>query len=128
MGINRGFSAGGFLRVKAGLENVKTHHVAGRVVQSEGEEIEFDDGVEALGEIVEKCAKIALLGDDLADFEQGFKLAPGVFERRSRGRCRRGNDVVGHRIRIAPARREAQPKGKMRGVHGRLFAGEKVVV
>ena len=62
----------------ARFENVEAHDVAGGIVESEREEIEIDDGVEALGEIVEKCGEVALLGDGFADFEEGFELAAGV--------------------------------------------------
>ena len=96
MAVDGGLGAGGFFCVDTCFQNVETHDVARGIVEGEGEEVEFDDGMKALGEVVEKRGEIALLGDDFADFEQGFELAPGVFERRSRGRCRRRNDVVRH--------------------------------
>jgi hypothetical protein len=46
---------------------------------------------------VEKRGKIALLRDGLADFEQGFELTPGVFERGGKRHFRRRNDGVRHR-------------------------------
>src|SRR5207245_1451598 len=90
-------SAGGLFAGDARFKNVETHDVARRIVQNEGEEVKVHDGVETLGEIVEKRGKVALLGDGLADFEQGFKLTPGVFERRSGRHFRRRNDVFRHK-------------------------------
>jgi len=65
-------------------------------VKDEREEVEVDDGVEAAGKVVEKRGEIALLGDSLADFEQGFELTPGMLERRSKGDFGRGNDRLRH--------------------------------
>jgi hypothetical protein len=76
---------------------VETHNVACGIVENEGEEVEVDYGVQAFGEVVEKRGKIPLLGDGLADFEQGFELTPGVFERRGRRHFRRRNDVFRHK-------------------------------
>jgi hypothetical protein len=62
-------------------------------MERQGEEIEIDDGVEALGEIVEEFREIALLRDGFADFEKGFELAAGVLVGgvgASRGRGDRG--------------------------------------
>jgi hypothetical protein len=62
-------------------------------MERQGEEIEIDDGVEALGEIVEEFREIALLLDGFADFEKGFELAAGVLVGgvgASRGRGDRG--------------------------------------
>jgi hypothetical protein len=58
---------------------MEPHDIARGIVENEGEEVEIDDGVQALGKVVEQRAKIALPSDGLADFEQGFKLTPGVF-------------------------------------------------
>jgi hypothetical protein len=66
-------------------------------VEDEGEEVEVHDGVEALGEVMKKRRKIALLGDGLADFEQGFELTPGVFKRGGERHFRRGDDGIRHR-------------------------------
>ena len=66
------------------------------IVQGEREEIEIDDRVQASGKVVEKRGKIALLGDGLADFQQGFELTARVFRRRRGRRFRRGNDRVRH--------------------------------
>jgi hypothetical protein len=66
-------------------------------MKNESEEIEVNHGVEAAGKVVEKRREIALLGDDLADFEQGFELTPGVFKRRSEYDFRRRDDGFRHR-------------------------------
>jgi hypothetical protein len=59
-------------------------------VEREREEIEIDNGVEALGEIVEEFVEIALLRNGFADFEKGFELAAGVLVRFRSGRGRGG--------------------------------------
>lgn len=89
-------TAGWLFAGDARFQNVEAHDVARRVVKYEGEEVELHDGVQAAGEVVEKRGKIALLRDGFADFQQGFELAPGVFERRGERRFRRRNDVVRH--------------------------------
>jgi hypothetical protein len=75
---------------------METHNVPRRIVKDETEEVEFDNQVEARGKVVEKRGKIALLGDGLADFQQGFELTPGVFERGGEHHFRRRNDGVRH--------------------------------
>ena len=90
-------TASGLFARDAGFKNVKTHDVARSIVENEGEEVEVNDGVQARGEVVEKRGEIALLGDGLADFEQGFKLTPGVFERGGERHFRRGDDRIRHR-------------------------------
>src|SRR5713101_1759920 len=80
----------------ARFKNVETHDVARGVVENESEKVEVHDGVETLGEVVEKRGEVALLGDGLANLEQGFKLTPGVFERRSGRHFRRRKDVFRH--------------------------------
>lgn len=77
--VHGSFGADVFVVGDARLENVKAHDVADGIVKSERQEIEIDDGVEALGEIVEEDGEVALLGDGFADFEEGFELAAGVF-------------------------------------------------
>ncbi len=79
MAVDGRFGADVFVVRDARFENVEAHDVASGIVESEREEIEIDDGVEALGEIVEECGEVALLGDGFADFEEGFELAAGVF-------------------------------------------------
>jgi hypothetical protein len=64
-----------------GFKNVEPHDVPDGIVEDKTEEVEFDNGVQAAGKVVEERGQIALLGDGLADFKQGFELAPGVFER-----------------------------------------------
>src|SRR5229473_3238503 len=81
----------------ARLEDVQAHDVLDGVVKDEGEEIEIDDGVETLGKVVEQRGEIALLGDGLADFEQGFELTPGMFKRGGERHFRRGDDGFRHR-------------------------------
>jgi len=46
---------------------------------------------------VEKRGEIALLGDGLADFEQGFELTPRMFKRGGERHFRRGDDGIRHR-------------------------------
>ena len=90
MAVDGRFGADMFVVRDARFENMEAHDVAHGIVEREREEIEIDDGVEALGEIVEKFVEIALLGDGFADFEQGFELAAGVLVGRLggvRGRC-----------------------------------------
>src|SRR5208282_177211 len=69
----------GFVRFVS-FEDVQSHSVSGRVVENEGEKIELQNGVEALGELMEKAFEVALLGDGFADFEKRFELAAGVLE------------------------------------------------
>ena len=83
--------------IDARFENMEAHDVAHGIMQYEREKIEIDDGMEALGELVEKRGKIALLGNRLADFEQSSELPPGVFKRRGKRYFRRRNDVFRHR-------------------------------
>ena len=78
------------------FQNVEAHDVTGRLVKDEREEVEVDDGVKARGKIVEKRGEIALLGDSLADFEQGFELTPGVFKRGGERHFRRRDDGIRH--------------------------------
>ena len=120
MTVHWRFVAGLGVRWMAGFEDVQTHNIARGIVKDEGEEVKVDDGVEALGEVVEKRGKIALLGDGLADFEQGFELAPGVFERRGERRFRRRNDVVRHRKQNSTRAGE----GSTEGMGGRVRGGE----
>src|SRR5438132_9262780 len=85
MAFDRRFHAGDFFRGDARFENMKTHHVADRIVEDESQEVEFNDGVQAAGKVVEKRGEIALLGDGFADFEQRFELTPGMLEGRGEG-------------------------------------------
>jgi hypothetical protein len=75
---------------------VEAHDITHGIVEHEGEEVEVDDGVQALGKVVEKRGEIALLGDGLADFQQGFELTPGVFQRGGERHFRRRNNGVRH--------------------------------
>jgi len=92
--LNRRFAAGGLFSGDARGENVKSHDVASRIVEDEGQKIEVDDGAQAVRKIVKQRGEIALLGDGLADFEQGFELTPGVFERGGERHFRRGDDGI----------------------------------
>jgi hypothetical protein len=65
-------------------------------VKNEGEEVEVDDGMEAAGKVVEQRGEIALLGDGLAYFEQGFELMPGVLKGGRERHFRRGDDGIRH--------------------------------
>src|SRR5260370_4550165 len=78
------------------FQNVETHDVARSVVKNEGEKVEVDNGMEAAGKVVEQRGEIALLGDGLADFEQGFELMPGVLEGGRERHFRRGEDGIRH--------------------------------
>jgi len=78
-------------------ENMEAHDVASGIVEDERQEIEIDDGAQAVRKIVEQRGQIALLGDSLADFEQGFELTPGVFERGGKSHFRRRDDGIRHR-------------------------------
>jgi hypothetical protein len=79
MPVDGRFRADVFVVRDARFENVQAHDVARGVVERQRKEIEIDDGVEALGEIVEEFGKVALLGDGFADFEKSFELAARVF-------------------------------------------------
>jgi hypothetical protein len=81
----------------ARFKDMEAHDVARGIVENESEEVEVHDRVEAFGKVVEKRGKVALLGDGLADFEQGFELTPGVLEGRGEGDFGRGNDGIRHR-------------------------------
>jgi hypothetical protein len=117
-------SAGGLFAGDARFQNVEAHHVLGGVVQDEREEIEVNDGVQARGEVVEKRGKIALLGNSFADFEQGFELAPGVFERRGERRFRRRNDVIRHNKQNSTRAGE----GSTEGMAGSQFASDEAAL
>ncbi len=75
-------TAGGLFAGDARCQNVEAHDVAGSVVKNQGEEIEVDNGVQ---------------GNGLADLEQGFELAPGMFQRGGERHFRRGDDGIRHR-------------------------------
>ncbi len=94
--IDRSFGADVFVVGDARFENVEAHDVAHGIVEREREEIEIDNGVEALGEIVEEFVEVALLRDGFADFEKGFELAAGVLVGFSSG-CDRVRAVCGAR-------------------------------
>ena len=64
------------------FKNVKAHDVLGGVMQHQAEKVKINDRVQADGQVVEQCGKIALLRDGLAHLEQGFELVPGVLQRR----------------------------------------------
>jgi len=104
------FGAGDFFAGDTSFENVEAHDVFCGVVKDEREEVEVDDGVEAAGKVVEKRGEIALLGDSLADFEQGFELTPGMFKRGGERHFRRGDDGFRHRNRITSGLAGAQPQ------------------
>jgi len=93
-----------------GFENVEAHDVPDGIVENKTKEVEFDDRMEPASKVVEQRGEIALLGDGLADFEQGFKLTPGVFERG--GNATSGGEITGSAIegRIAPGLAKAQPE------------------
>jgi len=97
MALDGRFHASGFFRGDASFQNMKPHHVPDGIVENESKEVELDNGMKAPGKVVEKGGKIALLRDGLADFEQGFELTPGVFERGGESHFRRRNDGVRHR-------------------------------
>src|SRR6266850_8058119 len=59
-------AASGLFARDAGFKDVEAHDVACGIVKYEGEEVELNDGVQALGKVMEQGAKIALLGDGLA--------------------------------------------------------------
>jgi hypothetical protein len=69
---------------------VEAHDVAHGIVEREREEIEIDDGVKALGKIVEEFGEVAFLGDSFADFEKSFELTAGMLVRFDAGRCGSG--------------------------------------
>jgi len=87
-GIHRQFLRTFDLGTLARFENVQAHGVARGVVKNQGEEIEGQDGVETLGELVEEGFEVALLGDGLADVEEGLELAAIVLD--GGGRLGRG--------------------------------------
>jgi hypothetical protein len=57
------------------FQNVQSHRVVGGIVEDQSQKIELQNGVEALGELVEERFEIALLGYRFADFEERFELA-----------------------------------------------------
>jgi hypothetical protein len=67
------------------FQNVQAHGAARRIVKNQAEKIELQHRVETIGKFVEEKLQVALLGDRFADFEQGFKLAHGLRQGRSRG-------------------------------------------
>jgi hypothetical protein len=119
--LDRRFRASHLFRGDMGFENVKAHDVADGIVEDKAKEVEFDNRMEPAGEVVEKRREIALLGDGLADFEQGFELTPGVFERGGKRHFRRRDHGIRHRGRIASGLAEAQPEGQSLFVLVRRF-------
>jgi hypothetical protein len=63
---------------------VQAHDVAIGIVKHKREEIKINNAMQALGKIVKESGKIAMLRNRFGHFEQGFELAPGMFERRCR--------------------------------------------
>jgi hypothetical protein len=90
--LDRGFGARDFFAGDARGENVKAHDVANGIVEDERQEIEVDDGAQAVRKIVKQRGEVTLLGDSLADFKQGFELTPGMLKRRGERDFGRGND------------------------------------
>jgi len=86
-----------FFSGDASFQNMKAHHVSDGIVKDTSKEVELDDGMKAAGKVVEKRGEIALLGDGLTDFEQGFELTPGMLKRRGEGDFGRGDDGIRHR-------------------------------
>jgi len=95
--LNGRLAASDLFAGDASFKNVETHDVAGRLVKYEREKIEFDNGMETAGEVVEQRGEIALLGDGLTYFEQGFELTPGMFKRGGEHCFRREDDGFRHR-------------------------------
>src|SRR5258708_534881 len=110
--------AGRFSARDARFKNVETHDVACGVMENEGEKVEVDDGMETLGEVVEKRGQVALLGDGLANFEQGFKLTPGVFKPGGNGQFGGRNEVFRNE------KQDTTGVGKRSTAGGRIFHGE----
>ena len=118
-------TAGGLFAGDARFKNVQAHDVAGSVVKNQGEEIEVDNGVQAAGQVVEQCREITLLGNGLADLEQGFELTPGMFQRGGERHFRRGDDGIRHsrqdNTRVGEGSTLTDPPVPKRGPQGRGF-------
>jgi len=97
MALDRRFRASRLFCGNMGFENVEAHDVPDGIVENKTKEVEFDDRMEPASKVVEQRGEIALLGDGLADFEQGFKLTPGVFERGGKRHFRRRDHGIRHR-------------------------------
>ena len=91
------FTTGVFLDRDTSFKNVQAHHVLGRVVKNQSQEVKIDDRVQARSKVVEQRGKIALLGDGLAHLEQGFELTPGVLQRGGMRHFRRRNNALRHK-------------------------------
>ncbi len=103
------------------FKNVETHDVLDGIVKDEREEVKINNGMEPAGKVVEERGEIALLGDSLADFKQGFELAPGVFERGGKRHFRRRDDGIRHRwqdsIWVGGGSTQAVIRGAANGSH-----------
>jgi hypothetical protein len=98
MAFHRGFTSGFYRSRKPSLENVKAHDFADGVVQDQGEEIKFDNAMEALRQVVKKSREVAMSRNGFRHFEQGFELTPGVFKRRCAGYFGRGDSRIRHTV------------------------------
>ncbi len=54
-------------------------------MKNQAEKIELQDGVEAIGKLVEEELEVALLGNRFADFKEGLELPHRLCEGRRRG-------------------------------------------
>ncbi len=98
MAFHRGFAAGFYRSRKPSFENVKSHDVSHGVMQDQGEEIKVDNAMEALGQVVKKSGEVPMPRNGFGNFEQGFELAPRMFERRCAGYFGRGDSGIRHRL------------------------------
>jgi hypothetical protein len=78
------------------FQNMQPHHISHGIMQNQGEKIEVHHRVEPQRQVMKQRAKISLLRNYFANFQQRFQLAARVFRRRGKRRFRGGNDRVRH--------------------------------
>jgi len=102
MALDRRFRASRLFCGNMGFENVEAHDVPDGIVENKTKEVESMNRMEPASKVVETARGDRAAGRCLADFEQGFKLTPGVFERG--GKRHFGGEITGSAIegRIAP--------------------------
>jgi Bacterial CdiA-CT RNAse A domain len=90
-----------------GFKDVQTHGVVRGVMQDKNQKIEWQDGVQPLGEFVEQGFQIALLRNGFTHHKKRFKLTARLFEARSV----RGNDRS-----VLPIQHEIQNSTRFAGL------------
>jgi hypothetical protein len=67
-------------------------------MQDQGKKVKINHAMEALGQVVKKSGEVPMPRNGFGNFEQGFELAPRMFERRCAGYFGRGDSGIRHRV------------------------------